>query len=368
MRRAASVGLVVVAMLSCASGAPPAPGVAGESWPAADALFHADPRWLGADAAYSIDLGKDRVLWLFGDTFVATSDKHVRAEAEMVRNTIGIQTGSDPTTATMAFHWRTDPDGSPASYFAEDGALWMWPGHGVRLGESRPLVIFLSIVRPTPGEGLGFGSGGWRAVLIEHPDEDPADWVPRAIEIGDTPFDAVAGAAVVRQDGWIVTLAARFEGTHEGYLARIREEDAVAGAATPEWWAGSRGWVAESALDGKPHTVIEDAGAESSLHFDAKLGRWIHVASQGFGATTIGVRVAEQLEGPYSSAAIAFTPPESNGKDPFVYAAKAHPEIDTGDGSLAVTYATNSFDFFALATPAGARLYWPRFVRVRVDR
>jgi hypothetical protein len=32
-----------------------------------------------------------------------------------------------------------------------------------------------------------------------------------------------------------------------------------------------------------------------------------------------------------------------------------------------VTYATNSFDFGDLFTPAGANdLYWPRFARVRL--
>jgi hypothetical protein len=43
----------------------------GSSCPEADRLFHSDPRWLGADAAFSIDLGGGRVWWLFGDSFVA---------------------------------------------------------------------------------------------------------------------------------------------------------------------------------------------------------------------------------------------------------------------------------------------------------
>jgi hypothetical protein len=41
------------------------------AWPEAGELFHSDPRWLGADAAFSIDLGQGRVLWMFNDTFVA---------------------------------------------------------------------------------------------------------------------------------------------------------------------------------------------------------------------------------------------------------------------------------------------------------
>src|SRR5262245_58918263 len=76
-----------------------------ESWPEADQLFHSDPRWIGADAAYSVDLGGDRTLWLFGDSFVATSAANVRSESKLVRNSIAIQTGRDPETASIVFHW-----------------------------------------------------------------------------------------------------------------------------------------------------------------------------------------------------------------------------------------------------------------------
>jgi hypothetical protein len=367
VRRFAFRALVLVAAATaCDGGAPPAPEVTGEAWAAADSLFHRDPSWLGADAAYSIDLGNDRSLWLFGDTFVATSDAHVRSEARMPRNTLALQSGRDPVTADIGFFWRTGPDGAPASFFPEQGERWHWPGHGARLGEGGPLVLFLSVLRPTPGQGLGFASAGWRAVVIDAPDADPAGWAPRAVEIPAAPFDAIVGGAVVREGGWVTALATRFEGTHTGYLARMREDDLMAGAAVPEWWAGARGWVGQAALDGLPEAVLDDAGAECSLHFDAGLGRWIHVASRGFGATTIAVRIAERIEGPYSAAVDAFTPPESSGPSPFVYAAKAHPELAGPDGGLVVTYATNSFDFGTLFKPEGAALYWPRFVRVGV--
>ena len=65
----------------------------------ADALFHQDPRWLGGDAAYSIDLGDDRTLWLFGDSFIATSPALTRRESTLVRNSVAVMTGRDPLTA-----------------------------------------------------------------------------------------------------------------------------------------------------------------------------------------------------------------------------------------------------------------------------
>jgi hypothetical protein len=113
--------------------------------------------------------------------------------------------------------------------------------------------------------------------------------------------------------------------------------------------------------------VIDDAGPECSLHFDARTGVFVHVATYGFGATTIGVRTAPSLTGPWSAPQTVFRPVESDGPRPFVYAGKAHPELTGPEpGDLVVTYATNSFEFGDLFGPAGAALYWPRFVAVRI--
>jgi len=147
----------------------------GRPWVEGEVLFHRDPRWLGADAALSIPLGDDRVLWLFGDTFVALSSANVRSESAMVRNSVAIQLGDDPRVASIAFSWRKKADGSPASFFPENGEHWYWPGHGIRLVEG-PLVIFLYVMVPTPGEGLGFACTGYALAVIDDPDTPAAIW------------------------------------------------------------------------------------------------------------------------------------------------------------------------------------------------
>ena len=76
-----------------------------ESWPEADQLFRHDPSWIGGDAAYSVDLGGGRVLWLFGDSFIAKSPARSRADASFIRNSVAIQSGSaDPSAALQALH------------------------------------------------------------------------------------------------------------------------------------------------------------------------------------------------------------------------------------------------------------------------
>lgn len=119
-----------------------------------------------------------------------------------------------------------------------------------------------------------------------------------------------------------------------------------------------------------PAFVLDDAGAECSVHWDTRTRSFIHIASYGFGASTIGLRTAAALTGPWSSPVFVYRPPESGGPRPLVYAAKAHPELVGLDAAdLVVTYATNSFEFSDLFTQQGARsLYWPRFVVVPLDQ
>lgn len=177
-----------------------------EAWPEADALFRRDARWRGADGAFSVDLGGGRVAWLFGDTFVTTSSAHVREESEMVRNTVGLMTGSDPTTATMTFHWRTDADGTPASFFPEHGAFWFWPGDGERLGPAGPLLVFLLRIRhdPSGDPGFDFEGVGWEAVRIPNPDADPEAWTLERLRVPPNPWNiAVGDVTALARDGWL---------------------------------------------------------------------------------------------------------------------------------------------------------------------
>ena len=66
------------ALASCSASSPattvepPVPLTAvGRAYSAGDTLFRRDARWMGGDAAISIELSNARTLWLFGDSFVS---------------------------------------------------------------------------------------------------------------------------------------------------------------------------------------------------------------------------------------------------------------------------------------------------------
>ncbi len=368
LRARIAIALFAYVLVACA--APQAePIVAtGRAFADADRLFHADPRWLGGDAATSVPLSPGRTLWLFGDSFVARSNVHTRAAAAFVHNTIAIESGDDPRTASMAFAWGRDARGLPAPFFPDTRRNWYWPGSGVRIGEG-PLVIFLEKIIATPGHGLGFVPDGYAVAVIANPDASPTRWRSRIVEEPAPPFDAVPGSAVIRDGDHVVVLAIRQRGVHAGALVRYRSNAFAGGDLSgAEWWAGeTRGWVATARIGkGGPTFVIDDAGAECSLQWDVRLSVFVHVASYGFGASTIGVRTAPALIGPWSAPHTVYRPPESDRERPLVYAGKAHPELVGPDTrNSVVTYVANSFDPKDLLTPEGEQsLYWPHFVAV----
>lgn len=359
-RRAA---LIFAGLLLAACAAPekaPLPRLA----PEAERIFHADPRWLGGDAAISVDLGDDRVLWLFGDSFVDPSAPYLRREAAFPRNTVAIQHGRDPATARMDFAWRRDGQGLPSAYFPAPGDDWYWPGDGVRL-PGGVLAIFLHRLRATDdAPPLGFESAGYAVALIDNPDEPPESWAGRIVPGPPLPFDAVPGAALVLEGETVTVLAVGGGETPQGMLVRYDARDIASGdLARGLWWSGAD-FVPVAALgtDG-PAAVMTDPGAESSLQ--ATACGYLHVASRGFGATEIVARTARRLTGPWSAPVALLRPPDSDGPGAFVYAGRGHAELPAPAAAFTVSWAANDFTPEALLTPDGQRrLYWPRLAYV----
>lgn len=372
-RRHVAWAVAVACLAGCASDAPthaPTPAAEPRPWPEAEATFHRDPRWLGGDAVSTLPVGHRRSMVFFGDTFVSTDPslaaRHRRGASRMPRNTIALFDGQNPAAAGTSFAWGRDADGLPASYVPDRHDRFYWPGNGCLDGEDRAHVFYYRM-KSTPGEGLGFANDGYAVVTFTGIDGPLERWQVATVDAPPIPFDAVPATAVVVDGEWAIGLAIRQEGVHSGALMRTRIADLRAGRlGEREWWMGdARGWVAEREVG--PHGplwVLEDAGAECSLHFDQRLERWVHVTSDGFGATEIAVRTAPELTGPWSKPAHVYRPPESDGPRPLVYAAKAHPEWTVpGEDALVVTYATNSLEFADLFTePVETQRYWPHVV------
>jgi hypothetical protein len=228
-----------------------------------------------------------------------------------------------------------------------------------------PLIVFMSEPRSTPDEGRGFASAGQRALRIPDPRGPPATWTIEPTTARAPSFAAAANVACTSTDGDYLVAVVAGNRDHDGWLARWPLADAGAGdLANPQWWTGMA-WVPEASLGEPPPTVIPDGASECSLHYDVPTQTWVYLWSRGFGGTTLAIRTAPAVTGPWSSYRDVLRPPESNVDNAFVYAGKAHPQLRGTDGSIAVTFANNSFTFADLFDPAREpTLYWPHVVRL----
>jgi hypothetical protein len=357
--------LIVSSLVACTRAPAPAPATAeppasdlvqAEPWPEADVLFRTDPQWLGSDDAYSIDLGNGRVLWLFGDTFISTSKRNVRRRSAMIRNSVGIQSGYDPSTASMQFYWRTR-EGEPSSFFPEDDEIWFWPGHGIAL--EGKLFVFLMATRSS-SEEIGFEHVGWRVVSVSHPEQPPSEWHLEWLETPENPFGLLVSASVVQMGEYICAFSVR-EPDHTIHLVRwpviqVMDDD----LSQPQWWAGeAKGWVVQQNLLEAPQPLFSEGHTEFTVHYEPLLDQFLEIQTVGFGKADLGFRLADSPTGRWTPIERFYRPEEVQIPKIMIYAAKAHPHLTGAD--LVLTYATNSLDFARLVS--SDTLYYPRFLR-----
>ncbi len=331
-----------------------------EAWPEADQLFRNDPYWLGGDGASSALLSENRRLWMFGDSWISTDGKGNRRQAHMVSNSLAIQTGSDPSTSTMKFYWGRKKDGSPDAFFPDRAAERLWLGNAVRVGDR--LILFFNRVGSSDS-GLGFQSMGWAAVMVLNPDAQPSDWQLESIDTPENPMNVLLGFAAVMQRGdYVYAFGSEDpDKSHPIYAVRWPNASVEAGdLMQPLWWAGKQhAWVSD-ANKHLAQPLFGSGASELSVHWDKPTQNFVVIQTVGFGAADIMLRSAATLGGEWSESTFLFRPGEYSRPKAMIYSAKAHPHLTGAD--LALTYATNSFDFAEhLSDP---EIYYPHFVRL----
>ncbi len=383
-------------------------GLTGTAWPQADALFHQDPTWRGADAAYSAPLSGGRTLWLFGDTFLGPD----RRTARMVHNTIGIQDVADPATARLTTH-HGGADDDPTPFFPTEPGTWLWPMDCARTDVG--IVVFFMRVRssrpdlPTvldswraEGSLMFFDVFDWTAVLIRNPDHPVANWQVEPLGTPPAVDRVIPGPGAVSHDGhlyaygWrdghslrpgLLRRTPRYHGRRhprQAFVLRWPVDTIAAGLHAPQWWTG-HGWHPDQ---GRAAAVVDDPATEFTVHRDQATGEFLLVGTTGWFVgvdrvsalrplrvlkrlprvgrllsmlglirASLTVRRAPAPQGPWSAQVRVFSPKVAS--DVVVYAGKAHPQLT---GGLVCTYAQIALK--ADRTLSDESLYYPRFIRV----
>ncbi|MCS7223261.1 MAG: DUF4185 domain-containing protein [Armatimonadetes bacterium] len=353
-----SLLLTIVAGLAPKGSARPAP-----EW---EAVLHNRQGWIGSDCAYSVDLGRERILWLFDDTFcgVIEQGRRVQATMEGIRNSVAIMRGRRAPTASVTFFVRKDQDGKPCSFFTPpDGSGWFWFGDGLLVQDRLFLFLWQMISDPKPGtpEVFHFTLKGSSLAVISNPGDDPDRWMPTFHPI---PFGSAGevfwGGAVVRVGEWVYIYGLRVQESGKGRGLVVARVPANRMADFSHWrFYSSDGW--SETLD-RALVLVEDCQPELSVCYLPDKRVFLMVYSPSDLRSVILLRRAPSPVGPWSDPVVIYQCPEpARNSRVFCYAAKAHPEISE-PGELVVTYATNSFRFQDLLDDAS--LYFPRFLRL----
>ena len=352
-------------------------------WPDANQLFERDVHWRGSDDAYSIQLGPNRVLWLFGDTLISSKDEIVPRSPDYVkmpRNSVGIMHGLDPATASIDFYWgNKNSADNPKSFFVNpdvDETNWFWPGNGLMLPDGKTLLLFFMNIKTDTTSPWGFAIAGWQAAKITNIEKSPDKWNIVWLKVSDySKYEIMLGSGGVMIDG--DSLYA-YGGNNAKignniYLARWPLSvfnEGTPDLSTPEWRTGS-GWFKEAELDGKgllPVMVWDKGQNEFTVN---KLSNGTYVMVQTTYSNTSGepgnsnlvCRVSKALTGPWSEQRIIYENlyrVKPAPKDLNIYAGKYHPELKGAE--VIFTFASNTQSLATLWK--WQNIYWPSFLKM----
>ncbi|MFH1882574.1 MAG: DUF4185 domain-containing protein [Planctomycetota bacterium] len=362
-------GLVLFGLLVFGCASAPRPGYSVETLPEYDALFCKTEGWTGADGAYTVALADDVTLWLYSDTWIGDVVDGKHKGATMVNNSIALQRGKDPATASANFFWGTTKEGKPAAFIRPaDGTGWFWIFDGI-VADGKLYLFLMQIVKTDEKGTWGFKHIGTWLGEVENPHDDPLAWRVRQYKIPygrySKDVNIFFGSAFMR-DGDFVYIYGSNEDWSEGMSGR-----SMIVARVPykkmtdfEQWRflSDGGWQPD--MTGISE-LFNGTATEYSVCYQPSIKQYVVVYTENGMSKNIMMRLAPTPVGPWSSAYKVYECPEVEWhKTYFCYAAKAHPEISKDD-ELIVTYVCNSTDFWQMA--ADARIYRPRFLRIKFD-
>jgi hypothetical protein len=378
MNRVLVIGVLVAAGCSALSPVRPVAQsvIAAPDW---ERVFTRKEGWTGADGAATVALPRNRVLWLFGDTWIGpvVGGRHGPGST-MVSNTIAVSPVSR-SPAEIRFLW-SEATGKPAAWaIPAQAAEWYWPASGGVLvpraeGGGERLLLFMSrMARIDTTESVwNFRARGTSVLIVDNPADEPEVW--RTSQRSLTALSTDKGTRVLMWGAGAAMVPGRTPGSEDVLILGIDETNVfdkklVAARAPCEtverletwrFWDG-RGWGEGQDASA---AVADGLSSEISLHRMEVGGRdcMVVVYSEGNLGAGILARTCRYPDGRWSAPVRLYTCPEP-GADTrvFAYSAKAHPELSR-PGELLVSYSVNSTDFRDVVEHADT--YRPRFVRV----
>lgn len=323
-------------------------------------LFNRTTGWIGADVSSSIPLSSQKVVWLYGDTWNGVIEDNKRKNYTFTaHNSIAIQDGTDPSTATLNYYFGNNP--SSTFFMPDDNIGMLWPMHGAMINS----VLYIFFVQSdTASGGLGFKLVNSKLIKISNALDPPSQWLMTQYEVPHSFFSPtkqiVFGSNLIQKDGYTYIYGTETDNTlNNRYLLLSRvKSDSIAHFSSWKFYSQGQ-WQSNYKL---ADHLTDKMGFEFSVSFQPQKNKFVLINSNLGFSQSINIQYADSLWGSWTQPANIYQCPEPGwGNKIFCYAAKAHPEI-SANNELIITYVANSTDLNDLINDA--RLYWPRFIKV----
>jgi hypothetical protein len=346
----------------------PRPDISVDALPECDALFQNENGWTGADGAYSIMLSNDKILWVFGDTWIGQIKDGQHVNAVIVNNSIALQHGKRAADSSVEFYYGQTPEGKPAAFLRPPpNHSWFWIYDGVMTAKG--LFLFLiEIERTDEASVFGFKIiGSWLGHVV-NPEDPPPKW---HLNIREIPWATISatrntffGSALLNLSGFIYIygiIEDIGDDFHRKHMILARVPEGGLGDFNQWRFFAQDRWSSDFS---EATRLCGNMANEYSVSYQPALKKYVVVYSENGISEKIVARMASKPSGPWSEPLLLYRCPEAGWhEDIFCYAAKAHADISLTEDELIITYVANSIDFQKVAQDA--RLYRPRFLRVR---
>ena len=133
--------------------------------------------WCGSDLAFSIPLEPNKILWLFGDTFIQPDPTiKGRKGAAIINNSIAIQFNpKSPQKSSIKYYWKHTA-ASPQSFFITKGQPgFLWPFSAALICD-KLYVFAMRMEHKNITDVFGFIQIGNEIISIRNPHDDPEKW------------------------------------------------------------------------------------------------------------------------------------------------------------------------------------------------
>lgn len=329
-----------------------------------DQVFTAQPEgWLGSDAAHSIVLSKDRVLWLFGDTFLGSTKNGRRyPEGYHINNCIAIEDLSISNPGKIKYFWG-DRHGNRGAFFPPQNDMpgkYYWPTSGL-LVNNRLLIFCFAMAANEETWWID----GTVVIAVDNYFDDPYSWNCQYYDLGIGGNTVGIHSAMVLEGEYIYFL---------GYFDQLDQRQAILARTAAEkfsitpsskqmeyWSEGSQGNHWSSDLK-QPVALFKPGVTETDLQYISEWDLYLATTYDPIKAD-IFITVANKLTGPWGKPVLLFTNPDHVT---MTYAARPHPQLAGVAGEVVISYVTSPTSLDMTKEPLDT--YRPRFLKLILER